>query len=191
VGLAVLNNCGIREYEAMDREDRPLAITFIRAFTFRNSPVFGRWETYPDMELSQCPGRFTFTYALYPHAGDWTNGVLAEAEAFNMPLEPAQAGPHPGVLPKKLSLLSIEGKNLQLTALKRAEDHRDRWIARIYNPTWEPVSGVLRCWRPLQGAWLVNLNEEHPKPCALSDEHTLPLHLPAKKILTIQLAWQE
>ncbi|HOK89631.1 MAG TPA: glycoside hydrolase family 38 C-terminal domain-containing protein [Candidatus Hydrogenedentes bacterium] len=191
VGLAVLNNCGIREYEAMDREDRPLAITFIRAFTFRNSPVFGRWETYPDMELAQCPGRFTFTYALYPHAGDWTNGVLAEAETFNMPLEPAQAGPHPGILPKKLSLLSVEGENLQLTSLKRAEDHPDRWVCRIYNPTWKPVTGSLRCWKPLVGAWLVNLNEEHPEPLSLEGDHTVNLKIPAKKIVTVMLGWRE
>ncbi|HPU99118.1 MAG TPA: glycoside hydrolase family 38 C-terminal domain-containing protein, partial [Candidatus Hydrogenedentes bacterium] len=190
VGLAVLNNSGIREYEAMDRADRPLAITFIRAFTFRNSPVFGRWETYPDMELAQCPGRFTYTYALYPHAGDWTNGVLAEAEMFNMPLEPAQAGPHPGALPKKLGMLSVSGENLQITALKRAEDRADRWILRIYNPTWQNTAGKIHCWRKLTGAWQVNLNEEHPQSLVLKDDHTCQIDVPAKKIITLMLAWE-
>ena len=70
VGLAVVNNSGLREYEAMDKDDRPLAITLLRAFTYRNSPVFGRWETYPDMERAQCMGDFEWTYALYPHSGD-------------------------------------------------------------------------------------------------------------------------
>jgi len=48
-GFAILNNCGLREYEAMDTRERPLAITLFRAYTYRNSPVFGRWETYPEM----------------------------------------------------------------------------------------------------------------------------------------------
>ncbi|MBI2431422.1 MAG: hypothetical protein HYV26_00945, partial [Candidatus Hydrogenedentes bacterium] len=49
-GFAVLNT-GIREFEAMDRAERPLAITLLRAFIYRNGPIFGRYEVYPEMEL--------------------------------------------------------------------------------------------------------------------------------------------
>src|SRR5690606_18818697 len=121
LGLALLNT-GIREYEAMDTAERPVALTLLRAFTFRQSPVIDRWEIHPEMELSQCPGRHEWTYAIYPHAGDWTHGVYEEAEDLNLPLEPAQAGAHKGTLPKSMSFLEVSGENLQMTALKRAED---------------------------------------------------------------------
>ena len=47
-GFAVLNSTGMREYEAMDMKDRPLAITFLRSVTYRNCPIFGRYEVYPE-----------------------------------------------------------------------------------------------------------------------------------------------
>ena len=44
-----------------------------------------RSPAYPDPLADE--GRQSFTYALYPHSGDWlTGGVLAEAEDLNQPL---------------------------------------------------------------------------------------------------------
>lgn len=184
-GFAVLNNSGLREYEAMDRADKPLAVTLLRAFTFRNSPVFGRWETFPDMELAQCIGKFEWTYALFPHSGDWTNGVYAQAEDMNLPLEPAQAGPHAGTLPKALSFLTLEGDNLQVTAFKQAEDRPGSYILRVFNPTAKPVDGVVRTHRPLTGAWLTNMNEERRETLA-PEGAALTLAFGPKKILTVE-----
>ncbi|MCA9432503.1 MAG: hypothetical protein KC940_18460, partial [Candidatus Omnitrophica bacterium] len=125
VGFAILNNSGLREYEAMDNDDRPLAITLLRCFTYRNCPVFGRFEVHPEMERAQCLGtKLEWTYSIFPHKGDWTNGVYEEAEDHNLPLEPAQVGPHPGKLPKSQSFVELKGKNLQLAAFKRAEDRK-------------------------------------------------------------------
>ena len=160
MGFAVLNNCGMREYEAMDTQDRPLAITLFRAFTYRNCPIFGRYEVYPEMELAQCPGHMEWTYALYPHTGDWTHGVYAQAELLNLPLEAAQAGPHKGTLPKAMSFLELKGDNLQITAFKRAEDRKRSYIVRIFNPTDKAVAGALRTFKPVKRAWLTDLNEQ-------------------------------
>ncbi len=186
-GFAVINNCGLREYEAMDKDDRPLAITLLRAFTYRNSPVFGRWETYPDMELAQCIGKFEWSYALYPHAGDWTNGCYREAEAMNLPLEPAQAGPHEGTLPKALSFLTLEGENLQITALKQAEDRPGNYILRLFNPTENAVQGALILFKAFKEAWLTNMDEER-KEQLQPKGNRLDLNVPKKKILTIEFA---
>jgi mannosylglycerate hydrolase len=184
-GLAILNDSGLREYEAMDTADRPIAITLIRAFTFRNSPVFGRWETYPDMELAQCFGKHECSYALYPHPGDWTQGVYREAEDLNLPVEPAQAGPHPGKLPKAMSFLEIEGEAIQLTAFKRAEDRKKTYIVRLFNPSNRAAAGVLKTYKPIKHAWRTNLNEEREE--ALTPKgNTLPLKVPRKKIITIE-----
>jgi alpha-mannosidase len=187
-GFAVLNNCGMREYEAMDTKDRPLAITLFRAFTYRNCPVFGRYEVYPEMELSQCPGHMEWTYSLYPHSGDWTNGVYAQAEDFNLPLEPAQAGPHEGVLPKSASFLELKGESLQLTTFKRAEDRPENLIVRLFNPTEKVVKGSIVLGKPLKEAWTTNLDEERENKIKPSGG-AIPLNVGKKKIVTIELVF--
>ncbi len=82
-GVALLND-GKYGHHALGNE---LGLSLLR------SPV------YPDPLADE--GRQSFTYALYPHAGDWlTGGVLAEAEDLNRPLlakpsppPPKRAGP--------------------------------------------------------------------------------------------------
>jgi len=184
-GFAILNT-GLREYEAMDTEDRPLAITLFRAFTYRNSPVFGRWETYPDMDLAQCIGKHEWTYAIYPHSGDWTNGCFREAEDLNLPLDVAQAGPHEGTLPKEMSFLELTGANLQVTAFKRAEDRKSSYIVRLFNPADRAVNGSLKLWKPIKKAWLTNMNEERREEIE-SKGGTVKLRVGKKKILTVEL----
>ncbi|MBP8130807.1 MAG: hypothetical protein KA184_14610 [Candidatus Hydrogenedentes bacterium] len=185
-GFAILNNCGLREYEAMDTRERPLAITLFRAYTYRNSPVFGRWETYPEMELAQCLGPHEWSYAIYPHKGDWTSGVYAEAEDFNLPLEPAQAGPHEGTLPKSMSFLELQGANLQLTAFKRAEDHKGNYIVRIFNPTAKAAKGKLVLSKPVKKAWLTNMNEDRREKVEPKG-NSIPLSLGKKKVVTVEI----
>jgi alpha-mannosidase len=185
VGFAVVNNSGLREYEAMDQTDRPLAITLMRGFTYRNSPVFGRWETYPDMELAQCIGKFEWTYALYPHGGDWTNGVYEQAEDMNLPIEVAQAGPHPGQLPKSMSFLEVSNRNLQLTAFKRAEDHKGTFVVRLFNPTARALKSTLKIHKPIKRAWLTNLNEDRCEKLEPVNG-ALRLNVGKKKIVTVE-----
>jgi mannosylglycerate hydrolase len=185
-GLAILNT-GIREYEAMDTQDRPLAITLLRAITFRHTPVFGRWEVYPEMDLAQCLGPHEWTYALYPHTGDWTNGVFREAEALNLPLEAAQVGAHEGTLPKSMSFLEIKGGNLQLAAFKRAEDRRNTYVVRLYNPEARAVTGTLSLWEPVKKAWLTNLDEKRIESLTPKG-NTIPFNAGKKKIITVEFS---
>ena len=184
-GFAIVNNCGLREYEAMDTAERPLAITFFRAFTYRNSPVFGRWETYPDMERAQCIGKLEFSYALYPHAGDWTHGCYEQAEDANLPLEPAQAGPHKGDLPKELSFLEVKGNQVQLTAFKEAQDRPGSYVIRLFNPTDKAVNGKVKLYKKVKKAWLTNLNEDRIEAIE-TDCKTIPFKAGKKKIVTIE-----
>jgi len=184
-GFAIINNTGLREYEAMDTEDRPLAITLMRAFTYRNCPIFGRYDVFPEMELAQCMGAHECSYAIYPHTGDWTNGAYAEAEDMNLPLEIAQAGPHDGALPKAMSFLELSGDNLQLTAFKRAEDRPESFIVRIFNPLEKAVSGKLSSGKGIKKAWLTNLNEEREKTLA-AKAGAVSFSIPKKKIFTIE-----
>jgi alpha-mannosidase len=185
LGFAVLNT-GIREYEAMDSAERPLAITLLRAFAFRNSPVIDRWEIHPEMELAQCLGPHEWTYALYPHTGDWTNGVFEQAEALTLPLEAAQAGAHKGKLPKALSFCEIVGDNLQLAAFKRAEDRKESLVIRLFNPGRRAVNGKIKFHKPIKHSWLTNMNEERRDPLAPKG-NSISLKVGKKKIVTVEV----
>jgi len=185
VGVAIIND-GLRSFEALDKPERAVAITLMRGFVFRQSPVIDRWDVYPEMTLAQSLGEHEFRYAIYPHAGKWDDAdVHREAELYSLPLEVAQAGKHGGDLPKELSLLSIEPAAVALSALKRAED-REALVVRIYNPTARDLTAVLTAYKPIAAAALLNLNEE-PQQRLSPSGNKLSFPLPAKKIATVEL----
>ncbi|MDB5045543.1 MAG: putative Alpha-mannosidase [Deinococcus sp.] len=77
-------------------------------------------------------GEHHFTYSLYPHAGDWRNGTVAEAHDLNAPLLAYRSLGQGGTLPESGRLLQLEhGSGLRLSALKLAEDS-DALIVRLY-----------------------------------------------------------
>jgi len=137
------------------------------------------------MTGSQCLGEHEYSYALYPHKGTWEKGVYAEAEDLNVPLEPAQAGPHGGTLPKAMGFLALEGDNLQLAAFKQAEDRPDSYVVRIFNPTDRTVEGSLKLCRPIKAAWRTNLNEERQEALNVAGQ-AIDIALGKKKIVTLE-----
>jgi alpha-mannosidase len=137
------------------------------------------------METSQCLGPHEWTYALFPHAGDWSNGVFDAAEALTLPLEVAQAGAHEGTLPKQQRFLEIKGGNIQMTAFKRTEDRDDSYIVRLFNPGDRNVTTTLSCFKDIRRAWLTNLDEERLEALSPSGD-SLKLKIAKKKIVTIE-----
>ena len=113
--------------------------------------------------------------------------LCEDVEPEVTPLEPAQAGPHEGTLPKALSFLTLEGENLQITALKQAEDRPGNYILRLFNPTENAVQGALILFKAFKEAWLTNMDEER-KEQLQPKGNRLDLNVPKKKILTIEFA---
>lgn len=88
-----------------------------------------RAPVYPDPLADE--GGQRFTYALYPHTGDWHEGrVREEAEDLNQPLSGATAS---GVHSVAYELLTPRGIDAALSGLKRAEDGNGL-ILRVYEP---------------------------------------------------------
>ncbi len=109
VGIALLNKT--KYGHSFSKGD--LRITLLRAA--------GAPDIYPNL------GKFNISYALYPHAGDWKNGVWAEGEDFNIPVYAAEP-PSLALVkahssrPEEASFFSIDAGNVTLTGMKRAED---------------------------------------------------------------------
>jgi alpha-mannosidase len=89
-----------------------------------------RSPVYPDPLADE--GGQRFTYALYPHAGDWHEGrVREEAEDLNQPLFAAAAT---GVASVSYEPIGTTGIPAALSALKPAEDGNGL-ILRVYEPS--------------------------------------------------------
>jgi alpha-mannosidase len=89
-----------------------------------------RSPIYPDPLADE--GGQRFTYALFPHAGDWHEGhVREEAEDLNQPLLAMAAS---GVASVSLQPLAVEGIAAALSGFKAAEDG-DGLIFRVYEPS--------------------------------------------------------
>ncbi len=105
-GFSLLNAC---KYGYDTVEPGTLRLTLLR------SPVS------PDPIADQGP--HDFTYALYPHAGDWKEaGTELQGYELNYPVLAHATEAHEGVLPPSSSFVQIEPSNVILTAIKKAED---------------------------------------------------------------------
>jgi alpha-mannosidase len=113
-----------------------------------------RGPLYPDPLADE--GRHRFTYSLFPHPGDWTEGnVVNEAFWLNSPLIAVPGGMDGG----SGAFVSVAGLSLALGALKRAEDG-EGLILRLYEPHGNRGEATLRFAMPVERVERVNLLEE-------------------------------
>lgn len=88
-----------------------------------------RGPIYPDPLADE--GEQRFTYALYPHAGEWhSGGVREEADDLNQPLVSVVAT---NLAATTVAPLAIAGTTVALSAIKPAEDG-DGLVLRVYEP---------------------------------------------------------
>jgi mannosylglycerate hydrolase len=159
-GLAVLTEAPC-DYEVLEHDPRvTAAMGLVRSVPVRIPCDNRLWMEYPGDESAQSLRSFAYRYALLPHAGDWNQAGLHQAAlALRNPLQPCQFGRQQGKLPLSHSFLSLDGKALVLSTIKKAAD-RDSVIVRFYNPSNNDTKASLRVGFSVSKAWLVNLNEE-------------------------------
>jgi len=80
-----------------------------------------RSPTSPDPDADR--GHQHFSYALYPHAGDWKQAMtVRHGWEFNYKMAAMQVEAHGGDLPARHSFVSVSPDDVVLTAMKKAED---------------------------------------------------------------------
>jgi alpha-mannosidase len=156
-----------------DDRDNVLRLSLLRA------PV------WPDPKADR--GHHHFSYALYPHAGDWKQALtVRHGYEYNYPLQTMPVTAHSGPLPAEYSFASVQPENVVLTAMKKAEDsnslifHAYEWAGRSSNVTFAVPKGAT-------GAVLTNLLEQ-PQGSSLAisgDQLTVPIH--PFEILTLRV----
>ena len=116
-----------------------------------------RSPVWPDPEADREHHHFVF--ALYPHAGDWKQAMsMRHGYELNYQLTAMQVDQHTGDWPTEHSFVGIDGDNVVLTAIKKAEN-ADGLVFRFFE--WEGKSGNVTLHVPegATSATLTNLME--------------------------------
>ncbi|MBN9502258.1 MAG: hypothetical protein BGO01_16985 [Armatimonadetes bacterium 55-13] len=93
-------------------------------------------------QATQDFGRHNILYALAPHAGDWRKGdVPWKAKRLNQPLLAFSVPSHPGKLGRSFSLVSTNSKQVEIQAVKKAENGNEI-IVRLRELTGKSATGV-------------------------------------------------
>lgn len=117
----------------------------------------GAPDIYPNL------GKFKISYALYPHTGDWKNGVWQEGDDFNVPVL-AEEPPSLSLVkthatrPESESLVSLDGKGVYMTGIKKAED-TDELVVRLVEVEGDTKKITLRLPENIQVVRKLNLIE--------------------------------
>ena len=134
-------------------------------------------------------GRHRFTYALFPHQGDWRSArTVREGYAFNTPLKAMFLPRQTGDLPGTQSFLGGTAPGIIPAQIKKAED-RDSLIVRLYESEGNPTGTRLRIFRKPQQAYEVDLMENRLRPLPMEGDELI-LKFGRSEIKTIELVFQ-
>jgi alpha-mannosidase len=130
----------------------------------------------PDPDADR--GHQHFSYALYPHAGDWKQAMtVRHGYEFNYKLKGMQVVAHSGDLPAEQSFVAVASDNVVLTAMKKAEDS-NALIFHMYE--WAGKSGNIEVTVPkgAVGAVETNLMEKAEGAGLMlkADHVSVPIH---------------
>lgn len=122
-GVSIMNDCKYGH----DIHDGVIRLTLLKSATDPNPAA--------DKEIHE------FTYALYPHSGDYRQaGTVQKAYLLNNPLTATPIAAQNGVLADSYSLLNVDKENIFVEAVKEAEDS-DALIVRLYD-AYDTTSNV-------------------------------------------------
>ncbi len=175
VGIALLNKTKYgHSYSHGD-----LRITLLR--------TAGEPDIYPNL------GKFNISYSLFPHTGDWKNGVWAEGEDFNVPVYAAEppslalAKAH-ATRSEEASFFSIDAPGVVLSGMKQAEDGKEL-IVRLAEVDGKATTVNLKIPVVISSARRLNLVELPLAKAAIPivNGKTVQIKIRANEIVTLGL----
>ncbi|TRZ49969.1 hypothetical protein D4S03_07510 [bacterium] len=162
---------GLPEYEVMDTDRHEVAVTLLRAvgylgagYDMRTAAVgAGPHIATPEAQIQR---KLTFSLSILPHRGRWDQvEVWRQALAFNNPPRAYTTGMEKnrpvlthGARPARRSFLSVTGRNVVLSSVKKAEDG-ETLVLRLYNPSDEMTEAVIQLPFVPAGIQLAGLDE--------------------------------
>jgi alpha-mannosidase len=150
----------------------------------------GAPDIYPNL------GKFNISYALYPHAGDWKNGVFTEGEDFNVPIYAAEP-PSLALVkahatrPEEASFFVIDAPGVVMTGIKQSEEGNEL-IVRLNEVFGKETTVNLKLPVNIKAARRLNILElplrNADKPVVTGD--SVQIKIKPHEIVTIGLTAQ-
>jgi alpha-mannosidase len=171
-GVSLLNDC---KY-GFDVKNSVMRITLLRS------------PKSPDPNADM--GKHAFTYALFPHAGDWqTSRTIQKAHELNYPCRVYFPGSHAGTQPNSQSFVNLsENPGVLLTAYKKAED-RDAFILRLVEYYGQTGPLKINFSQSIFGAREVDLMENLGQPVTFQDK-ILTLEMKPFEIKSVEIRFK-
>jgi alpha-mannosidase len=194
-GLCVISE-GIHECAVLNTPRREIALTLLRAVGYlgaRQDPttiIGGAGPSIPTPE-AQLQRTLTYRLALHPHTRRWQDDeVWRMATEFLTPPRALTVERETGARPPQASWLRVSGRNVVLSAVKRAEED-EALIVRLFNPSNVPTEALLWLPRPIRAAALVDLQETLIEALPVEQTDQIRLTITPKQIVTLRLALGE
>ena len=164
-GVALLNDCKYGHGASNDE----ITLTLLKT------------SHYPDETADL--GEHSFSYALFPHCGDWREGdVISEAYKFNIPAEAVCNARGKNTQP----FIRLEGKGAVIEAIKPAEN-RSGTVVRLYECFGGRRTVKLKPGFAFKYADVVNILEEPSERLPVKD-NAVELMLKPYQILSIRFS---
>ncbi|MBB6146565.1 alpha-mannosidase [Silvibacterium bohemicum] len=146
-----------------------------------------RSPTWPDPVADR--GRQQFSFALYPHAGDWKQAMtVRHGFAFNYQLKAMQVEAHDGAMPARHSFVTAEPENVVLTAIKKAEDDNGL-VFHLYEWAGKPGEIKLQVPPGAQSAIETNLLEQPQGQPLQVEGNAVSLPVKPYEIVAVKVAY--
>lgn len=172
-GVGILNES---KYGSDKPDDDTVRLTLI----YTPGVKGGYWD-----QATQDFGHHEILYAIQPHEGDWRN-VSWSAKRLNQPLRAFAVPKHGGPLGKSVSLFSTSSRQVEISAIKKAEDS-DEVIVRLRELEGRPAKNVrIAALGGIASAREVNGQEEPIRP-ATTVNGSLVTSVPAFSLRTFAI----
>ena len=186
-GLALLNQ-GLPEYEIIP-DYNTTALTLLRCVGWlsRGDLEYKKGNAGPSFATpeAQCLGENTFSYALIPHQGSWDDARISQkTKQYKTKILTQQLKNQSGNLPSSFSFIQLEGKYLEISAIKKHE-FEDKLVVRVYNPTNRETTGKIKLGFNIHKVYLGRLDESYDEE--LPYNNGVEIAIKPKEIKTIIL----
>jgi alpha-mannosidase len=167
-GVALLNDS---KY-GFGAEDNTLTMTLLKSGSF---PYDGASDYVPP-----------FTYALYPHGGDYRDGKVIEAAyVLNRPFFSKEVGAQKGDLQERYSFASCDAEGVFIETVKAA-DEGDGIVLRMYEGYKETKDITLSFGKKIAKAYVCDMLEREEKELAISD-NSVSFRIKPFEIVTLKI----
>ncbi len=145
-----------------------------------------RSPTWPDILADR--GKHRFSYALYPHKGDWKEAdTVQKGYEFNCPLISLFVESHPGELPPSYSFFKATPSNIILATVKKAEDEKSL-ILRLYESEGRSTRARLELFGKPKKIFELDLMENRLKNLHF-EENSFELNFGKSEIKTVEVVY--